>query len=193
MWSVRSNKLAEIAGLRCTVARDQRAATVHEIFLAMQNDAEFRTFFSAQLAGVSYPAYRWETPGVTKETLDRPFEFVVLESAGLERAADPQAFAEHFQPEKSIVSFANLNNDAVMIVPCPAGDLSAYTHLASFVRRAPDTQRHALWQRVAEEAMRRIGAKPVWLSTAGAGVAWLHVRLDDRPKYYAYAPFRQFR
>jgi hypothetical protein len=33
-------------------------------------------------------------------------------------------------------------------------------------------------------------ANPEWLSTAGAGVSWLHVRLDDRPKYYGYAPYR---
>ena len=38
---------------------------------------------------------------------------------------------------------------------------------------------------------RRLSAKPVWLSTAGAGVSWLHVRLDDRPKYYGYAPYRE--
>ncbi len=31
---------------------------------------------------------------------------------------------------------------------------------------------------------------PVWLSTAGAGVSWLHVRLDDRPKYYGHGPYR---
>lgn len=36
----------------------------------------------------------------------------------------------------------------------------------------------------------RLGAKPVWLSTAGAGVPWLHVRLDDHPKYYGYALYR---
>lgn len=35
----------------------------------------------------------------------------------------------------------------------------------------------------------RVGTRPVWLSTAGAGVAWLHVRLDDRPKYYSYRPY----
>jgi hypothetical protein len=33
--------------------------------------------------------------------------------------------------------------------------------------------------------------KPVWLSTAGAGVSWLHVRLDDRPKYYGYRPYQE--
>ncbi len=37
----------------------------------------------------------------------------------------------------------------------------------------------------------RIGAMPVWLSTAGAGVSWLHVRLDTRPKYYHHGPYRQ--
>ena len=38
---------------------------------------------------------------------------------------------------------------------------------------------------------RRVGVKPVWLSTAGAGVAWVHVRLDDRPKYYGYDAYRR--
>jgi hypothetical protein len=38
--------------------------------------------------------------------------------------------------------------------------------------------------------VRRMSAKPVWLSTAGAGVSWLHVRLDDQPKYYGFALYR---
>jgi hypothetical protein len=29
-----------------------------------------------------------------------------------------------------------------------------------------------------------------WLSTAGMGVPWLHVRLDDRPKDYGHRPYR---
>ncbi len=78
-----------------------------------------------------------------------------------------------------------------MVVPCPVAEASAYRHLAAFVRLAPESQRHALWQSVAEAMTRRIGAKPVWLSTAGAGVSWLHVRLDDRPKYYGFGPYRR--
>ncbi len=35
-----------------------------------------------------------------------------------------------------------------------------------------------------------IGHTPLWLSTAGGGVAWLHVRLDSRPKYYGYSPYK---
>lgn len=29
----------------------------------------------------------------------------------------------------------------------------------------------------------------IWMSTAGVSTAWLHVRLDSRPKYYHYGPF----
>jgi len=46
------------------------------------------------------------------------------------------------------------------------------------------------WKLVGGAMERRLGPRPVWLSTAGGGVAWLHVRLDDRPKYYGYAQYR---
>ena len=32
---------------------------------------------------------------------------------------------------------------------------------------------------------------PIWLNTAGGGVAWLHIRLDHRPKYYRYLPYKK--
>jgi hypothetical protein len=63
--------------------------------------------------------------------------------------------------------------------------------LAAFVRLAPAQQQSALWRSVGEAMQRRLSKKPVWLSTAGAGVPWLHVRLDDLPKYYGYRPYRQ--
>jgi hypothetical protein len=119
--------------------------------------------------------------------------FVLLDSPGLARRPDPEAFAEHFggAPEAGVVVFPNRGGDAIMVVPCPKARPSAYGHLAAFVREAPESQRHALWQSVGEAMARRLGAKPVWLSTAGAGVSWLHVRLDDRPKYYGFGPYRQ--
>ncbi len=91
---------------------------------------------------------------------------------------------------QEVIEFPNLGNDAIMVVPCPSGPISAYGHLAAFVRQAPEQQKHALWQLVGATMQRRLGTKQVWLNTAGAGVAWLHVRLDDRPKYYGYAPYR---
>jgi hypothetical protein len=87
--------------------------------------------------------------------------------------------------------FPNLGRDAIMVVPCPLAASSAYGHLAAFVREAPDSQWHALWRSVGEAMARRVGARPMWLSTAGGGMSWLHVRLDDRPKYYGYEPYRE--
>lgn len=89
-----------------------------------------------------------------------------------------------------MVAFPNLGKDAILVVPCPRGSPSAYGHLAAFVRQAPKDQTHALWALVGDAMVQRLGTKPVWLSTAGAGVSWLHVRLDDSPKYYGHAPYR---
>jgi hypothetical protein len=143
------------------------------------------------LAGAPYGALRWETPAVSSTTAGAAFECVVLDSPGLDRRPDPNAFAEHFDDdEAAVVRFTNLGGDAVMVVPRPVGNATAYGHLAAFLRRAPPEQRDALWQSVAEAMLERLSSKPVWLSTAGAGVAWLHVRLDDRPKYYGHGPYR---
>ena len=126
--------------------------------------------------------------------MSQPFEFVLLDSPGLARRPDPEAFEEHFAgAEAGVAAFANLGGDAIMVVPAPLAEPSAYGHLAAFVRLAPEAQRHALWQSVGEAMARRVGPKPVWLSTAGAGVSWLHVRLDDRPKYYGFGPYKQIR
>lgn len=192
MWSFQSRELADTLGLQFRVDLDSRPATVADVLNAWRNDAEFRTQFNAQLAAVPYSAFRWETPPVTTDTLSRPFEFVVLDSPGLVVQPDPDVFAEHFnRADTDVLVFPNLGGDAIMIVPCPMADPSAYGHLAAFVRLAPASQRDALWQSVAEAMMQRISSRPVWLSTAGGGVAWLHVRLDDRPKYYGFGPYRR--
>lgn len=192
MWTAHSEELEDGRGLRFIVAYDSRPATVAEVIRAWQGDAVFRSQFNALLADAPYTAFRWETPAVTAGTVaEQPFEFVLLDNPGLARRPDLKAFAEHFAgAQAGVATFANLGGDALMVVPCPVAEPAAYGHLAAFVRRAPELQQHALWQAVGEAMARRIGVKPVWLSTAGAGVSWLHVRLDDRPKYYGFAPYR---
>lgn len=192
MWSARSEQLAEACGLRFAIDLDSRPATFADVLRGWQHDVGFRSMFNSLLADAPYSAFRWETPAVTTASVLQPFQFVLLDSPGLVRRPDPEAFAEHMSgAEAGVAVFANLGRDATMVVPCPVAEPSAYGHLAAFVRLAPEQQRHALWQLVGEAMSRRIGAKPVWLSTAGAGVSWLHVRLDDRPKYYGFAPYRQ--
>lgn len=191
MWTASSTLLTGIRGLNFQVTVESQPATVAHVLDAWQHSPEFRSFFNALLAEAPYPAFRWETPPVTSATLPRPFEFVLLDSPGLARTPDAKAFAEHFgKARHGVAVFANLSGDATMVVPAPLTEHAAYGHLAAFVRLAPEVQRDAFWQAVGVAMTRRISAQPVWLSTAGAGVPWLHVRLDDRPKYYGFAPYR---
>lgn len=194
MWRIASEDLAGGRGLRFTVKAGARPATFADVLRGWQDDPELRSVHNDALANAPYTSFRWETPPVTSTTADRAFEFVLLDSPGLAHSPDRDAFAEHFKgaTEDGIVAFPNLGGDAIMVVPCELAAPSAYAHLAAFVRGAPERQRHALWQRVAQTMLGRLGGQPVWLSTAGAGVSWLHVRLDDRPKYYSFSEYRQF-
>lgn len=160
-----------------------------------KNNAAFRAEFNRLLADAPFEGFRWETPSLTAQTLERPFEFVLLDAASFaSRRTDTRSFADHFDRDESdagIVSFENLGRDALLVVPTPRTKDDVYGHLATFVRRAPETQIDALWQRVGDVMTERVGDKPIWLSTAGGGVAWLHVRLDSTPKYYSHAPYRE--
>jgi len=191
MWSTRIKDLGH--GRVVNVDFENRPAKFSEVLRRWQDDPVFRAFFIALLADAPFSAFRLETPPINAASVGRPFEFVLLDSPGLASHPDPDAFAEHFRGQHSgdVVSFPNLNNDAILVVPCPLGPVSAYGHLAAFVREAPDAQNHSLWRLVGELMEQRLGPRPVWLSTAGAGVSWLHVRLDQRPKYYGHAPYRE--
>ena len=187
MWSARTEKLDRASIFR--VEHDHRPIGFADVLRRWQDDAVFREFFIALLADAPYSAFRWETPPVTSSSADRPFEFALLDSPELESEPDPDAFAEHFRSATGddVVSF----HDAILVVPRPLGPSSAYGHIADFVREAPEGQKHSLWRLVGKLMEHRLKSTPVWLSTAGAGVPWLHVRLDQRPKYYSYAPYRQ--
>lgn len=158
-----------------------------------QDDAEFRSFFLSLLVEAPFSAYRWETPPLTTTTANRDFEFVLLDDPGLDRPSDTQSFSSYFdtQTTDGIVAFPNLGNDAFLVVPSPRSEANAYGHLAAFVRNASPSQSHALWQKVGQVMEQKLNAQPIWLSTAGGGVSWLHVRLDSSPKYYGFFPYRQ--
>ena len=182
---------------RFEILEDGCRLTCERVLNLWEEDESFRVFFNSILADSEFEAFRWETPAVTQASLNRDFEFVLLESKGLSRACDDASFAKHFGKSGEIVSFKNLRGDAWLVVPSPLlpnekSDFSKYVHLASFVRNATEKQKDELWVEVARAMKNRLGEAPVWLSTAGMGVAWLHVRLDSFPKYYGYAPYRSF-
>jgi len=62
----------------------------------------------------------------------------------------------------------------------------------AFVRSAPAEVVDALWIAVASAVSEWLTVRgvPVWVSTSGLAVPWLHVRLDSVPKYYSYRAYR---
>ena len=159
-----------------------------------QNDPSFRNFFVSLLVDAPFSAYFWETPPITSATTNREFEFVLVDSPQLaDICTDHQAFANQFpavQPGASVIEFSNLGGDATLIVPCRSGPLSAYAQISTFARTAPANQQHQLWTRVGAILEQQLGEQPVWLSTSGLGVYWIHIRFDSAPKYYTHAPYR---
>jgi hypothetical protein len=192
MWDCTRELIFGRRAMRYVPLRGGTPVPYRDVVQYWQDDEPFRSFFISLLASSKFAGYRWETPPVTAATADRPFEFVLLDAVGIERAPEPKAFAEQFRSAggRQVVTFPNLGNDAVLVVPTALGPSAAYVHLAAFVRHAPAAQVHALWRAVGAAVGSRLSVKPVWVSTAGMGVAWLHVRLDDRPKYYGFAPYR---
>lgn len=93
-------------------------------------------------------------------------------------------------------TFYNLGRDSMLVAPSSAPGLAidAYAHLANFVRQAPTPQVLSLLQTVGGSMLERLeqvgNTTPVYLSTSGLGVYWLHVRLDSRPKYYTFRPYK---
>lgn len=162
-----------------------------EVLRLWQHDADFRQLFIDILADCHFSAYRWETPPLRLASMEQDFEFVLLDAAWLNMPSDTDTFAPYFTHAKEgIAVFDNLGGDTRLVAPCPLNGGDCYAHLAEFIRTAPAEQSHALWRTVGQTVEQQLNDRPLWLNTAGGGVAWLHVRLDSRPKYYSYAPYK---
>jgi hypothetical protein len=171
------------------LAGNARMTFSHVISL-WRDDEIFVAEWTARLAEIPFDAYCLETPPLTKPMLNEPFECVFVESPALSRLkADPQPFQEHFRESGGSVAFPSLGKDALLVAPCPVSDSTCYTHLAGFLRSASKEEASHLWRTVAQELDDRLADVPLWLSTAGLGVSWLHVRLDTRPKYYRHRAY----
>jgi len=102
--------------------------------------------------------------------------------------------------------------DSVLIVPCPVPSVVATTgtvsssstgdippvyrnfaHLKAFISSAESSQIVELLKRASSELLAYMQKHPnqrVWWSTSGLGVYYLHMRLDPRPKYYNWTPYK---
>jgi hypothetical protein len=191
LWRIRKLKLDSETECWHLLAAAGEELSFRQILQQWRIDESFRAFWSASLREVSFDTYCWECPPFTCQNLSRAFECVFVSSpllAGM--PAEPSPFAEHFRPNCSVVTFDSLGKDALLVAPCPGMRGENFAHLAGFVATASKELQSAFWKGVGEALEKRIGASATWLSTAGLGVSWLHVRLDTRPKYYRHVPYR---
>jgi hypothetical protein len=191
-WKIRKSELGRETERWQLLGADDATVSFAQLGALWKEDERFRTFWTARLREVPFDGYCWECPPVTRESSTTPFECVFVSSPLLaETSPDPSPFAEHFRPGCRVATFESLGRDALLVAPCPGGTESDFAHLATFVATATTAEASALWQAAGDAFERRLGTRPLWLSTAGLGVYWLHVRLDSRPKYYRHDPYRK--
>lgn len=193
MWTTHQELIKKHEVILYMLEKEGDMLSFRTIFGLWQNDKHFLRYFISLLADAPFAAYFWEIPALTRHTLDQPAEFVVVNSPQLVKiSADASDFSAHFADKTQMVaSFSNLGGDARLLAPLPHGPKQHYAHLANFVRQAPPGQQAALFKALGETIEKYLEDSPVWVSTSGLGVYWLHIRLDSRPKYYQYAPYRQ--
>lgn len=181
-------------GTQFDVTVGEKPVAFGDAIVSMQEDESFRTTLLECLRGSPRDGYFWEFPGVALNTLTEAFRFVVIETSSL---AAMKASSEAFDSKlrmadetRDNVCFPNLRGDAMLVVPRCVSSPDDYGHLAAFVRLAPVAQQHDLLQLAAATLRQRLSNRPTWMSTHGMGVPWLHIRLDEVPKYYTHRPFR---
>lgn len=140
-----------------------------------------RQALARRLRNTEHDAIYWETsPSLTG---DEPFADVVLPAPVLaQTTANSAAFRNRLLAP--VVSFDNLGGDSRLVVPSRPRKSA---HLLEFLRHADADDVDLFFAMVAEEVLQwwsDPSRGPLWLSTHGTGVPWLHVRLDPRPKYY---------
>ncbi len=198
------------AKTRFAPARDPSSPLSYgDVLRLWRDDAPFRAVFLDALASEPHRAFFWETPPLPpRDRLDAADEtepWPALDRLAYEHAVVPAPHLASREPESETFEphladarargalaavFPNLGGDAWLV--SPAGpDVAGGAHLAAFVRDADEDDKHALVKAMAEAVMRRASEKcragrrtPTWVSANGAGVAWVHARIDDAPKYF---------
>jgi len=192
MWELAQTEVT--GGWKYQVAENGAWISFRKFFGLVDSNLEFVDWYSRTLAASEAPAFYWELPPLTNSTIDDDFEFVLIDAPALARQTpDPTPFASLFAREngKNVIVFPNLGGDAILVAPAPHNTDERYSHLAAFLREGSAVRIRALWQITARTMLDRLGDNPIWLSTSGLGVAWPHLRLDSRPKYYQHRPYAQ--
>eukprot|EP00571_Detonula_confervacea_P002469 CAMPEP_0172317260 /NCGR_PEP_ID=MMETSP1058-20130122/31063_1 /TAXON_ID=83371 /ORGANISM="Detonula confervacea, Strain CCMP 353" /LENGTH=262 /DNA_ID=CAMNT_0013031775 /DNA_START=39 /DNA_END=824 /DNA_ORIENTATION=+ len=147
---------------------------------------------SSTISTSPYASVLFETPGSSWQSSGEDhFEFALVDEPALHRfteiSPDRYSFAEHFsaclqrRKDDAVCSFVNLGGDASLVSPLPQTNVDdiSYSHLAAFVRHAPESQVTEFWRlsaltylKVSQQKHRGDPNAKTWFSTNGMGVSW---------------------
>lgn len=167
------------------------------IELCIHNE-DFCDLLTDTINDLKLDAFFWECAPVSYSTLSHPFEFVILPAPALsQRTANAKDFEAKIRKLNTVVTFPNLGKDATLIVPTTPSTFDEYwymAHMSLFLQHAGEARTRQLWRCAAATLLRHLQLtkpdKPLWMSTNGLGVSWLHIRLDKAPKYYMWQPYK---
>lgn len=163
-----------------------------QVIFLWKSSEDFRLFYTQILREVPFAAFFWENKAISNRSLQQSYEFVIVGTEAFNgKKSNSKPFQSFFSTDNMVVCFDNLGKNARLVVPSPNHAHESYTHLGAFIRNAPYPQIDVFWQQVGLEMEQGLNEKPLWLSTSGLGVYWLHARLDQAPKYYTHKPYKR--
>lgn len=145
-------------------------------------NSNFRIELINKLKNLNYDAIFFEVPKYDKDKL---MEIAIIDASHEFRNViqNETPFKQYLNTNKDVVSFKNINNDTLLIVPTNKN--ANYTHLLSFLRTASDEQINSYFIYLGKMVLKYIDdGKPFYVSTHGLGIYYLHFRIGYTPRYY---------
>lgn len=172
-------------GARFQFTRNGSNVSFEEMFQLWQSPQDIQHYLSG-IKSLGFDQFYWEHPALTKKQLHLPYECMVLKTDHFNRRTiDTASFSTYLQKDNLVAVFDNLGRNARLVVPTLKSNREHYKHLGAFLKSAPEEQVKALFHAIGKTITEELNnGKTIWLSTAGLGVIWLHIRLDTTPKYY---------
>lgn len=169
------------------VDKHQQPFSWSAVAMGLSSQSDFRQLWNQTWADIPFDFLWQPVPIHPNFTTTHPF-FAILIPSSFGRA-NPKPYQEYLQnlkPHEQVATFSNLSGDALLVIPKATGN---YGHIAAFCRLASVDLQQALWKRVGEIAQNAIEKEDsIWCNTHGHGVTWMHVRFDQRLKYFTLLP-----
>ena len=176
---------------------DSTIMTYKRLFDVIQFSARTTEQFIEIFKQCPFEQYYFEVKPINIKNINTTqFEFVLYAATGLFNKAKYDKFEEYGinQSNNRIKHFMNPSKNTLLIVPTynKKCDIHTYAHIANFMRYGNNKQQHNLLKKMFKYYEKELNktTNQLWLSTSGKGVPWLHIRIDQIPKYITFDEYK---